>query len=227
MQLIRLSGLAFLTVLTVSSMAATTASAQPWYHYLGPRQTFTIHLSRGTLPGGPGAPIIECENGGKGTGEVEELTRFSNVVVRFTGCKVEDPKTKERCGIRSSSPKGEKEEIITNTLDGLLGRSDPALLDPAILLYSLRENKLTTLEAAEGTACPNVPETAVKGTVIGLILSAPLNALLLDLHVIFGTIKAILLLNLVLEKQTLEAYGISESWKALALLLFPKDFKIC
>ena len=226
MKRIRLLVLACLAVLVVGSIAATSASAKPWYHYLGPTQIITIHISRGTLSG-VGTPVVECENGGKGTGEVEELTRFSNVVVKFTGCKVEDPKTKERCGIRSSSPKGAAEEIITNTIDGLLGRSDPELLDPAILLYSLKENKFTTLEAAEGTACPNVPETAVKGTVIGLILNPPLNVLLLDLHVIFGTIKAILLLNLVLEKQTLSAYGVSASLKALALILFPKDFVIC
>jgi len=233
MRLIRLLLFALIAVTAVSVTAAATASAEfhPW-HYLGPHQTVTLHISPGRLVLPSGAETLrEVKCGAtKGTALVEEPTTFGNVKLTFTGCKVKE-KSGAECGVKSSNPAGGAGEILTFTIDGLLAATDDQFLEPALWLFSLDSSHRLTVLESEGAECTIAGAVEANPGFAALILLEPNPTVLgLDLHIVFGKNdpKAVLLLNGKLDETKLSIGGLSGAYlELLVLALFPKDFRLC
>jgi len=232
MRLIRLFLFALIAVTAVSVTAAATASAafHPW-HYLGPHQTVTLHISPGrlVLPSGvETSQEFECR-ATKGTALVEEPTTFGNIKLTFTGCKVRE-KSGHECGIKSAKPEGGPGEILTFTIDGLLAAALPSL-EPALWLFSLDSTHRLTVIESESTECSIAAAVEANPGFAALILLEPNPTVLgLDLHIVFGknNPKAVLLLNGQLDETKLNIGGRTGAYlELLVLALFPKDFRLC
>jgi len=230
MRIVRLVIIAFAAVIAICSIAVATASAEtfrPW-HYLGPNQTGTVHISAGGKLIGIGNSEVTC-GASKGTFAVAEPNVIENVQIKYKECKIISGT--EECPAHSTSPVGGVEEIITDTLDGLLATADVPPLDPAVYLYSLLSNNGLASIQVEGTGCTSFPKPAlVKGTIAGLILlPSCLTLCINDLHLLFAKAdpKSVILLSGLLQEAKAEVAGTQVFLYGLALVLFPQLFRLC
>lgn len=159
MKIARLVGLAFAAVLAVSAVVATAASAALPEFKPSTKQSFTTTSGTSTLAGGGNEVVCTADSS---TGEITGATSVGSVIVKFTGCK-SSGSGGSGCAQKSVGASG-TEEIVTTTLNGLLGtvKSAEAASETGLYLAPASGKKFTTLA---GTTC--TPESAVTGTIAG------------------------------------------------------------
>ena len=174
MKRMRRLGLGLMAGIVIGGLGAIPAMAAPEFLHEGKEvvhkalfvksKAATIYIEVG---GGTKYKIVctaSTANGKiKGTKEVE------GVVIKFTGCKAKEEEESQQCEVKSTSPAGSKEEIITKTLKGKLG---------AVASSEAASERGLSLEATTGTVfatitgslvCLPAETSEVKGALFGEI----------------------------------------------------------
>jgi hypothetical protein len=162
MKVARLFGVVLVAVFAMGALLASTASAIPKFTILPSNRAFTATSGLAVLRT-PGEKIaIDCAKS-TATGTITEVDEVS-VIIHYLECQgfknAEGP-----CTVKNAV-NGTAGLLITTSLRGLLGLIDPS--KSAGILFEPNTGKVF-LEFAALTAPCTAPETAVEGSVAGLL----------------------------------------------------------
>ncbi|HEX5852923.1 MAG TPA: hypothetical protein VFY36_07520 [Solirubrobacteraceae bacterium] len=166
-------GLSVVLALAVGGLVTTTALAVPEFLHEGKevvKKGFTVKSGAATIfvEIGETKYKIACTSS-SATGKIKGTKEVEAVVIKFKGCKAKENEEALQCEVKSTSPLGAKEEIVTKTLKGRLG---------TVAVAEAASERGLALEAAVGTAfttikgsteCLPAETSEVKGTLIGEI----------------------------------------------------------
>jgi hypothetical protein len=163
-----------LALLVLSMVAAASASAAlPEFKPVPTKKKFTGTSGTFTVKSGFG--IITCSKSTT-AGEITSASTLGKVVVKFTGCKIENSANGETCSMKS--PTGKEGEVITTTLQAELGTVKTTEAPSGVGLWIKQEGgekstKITTFEAP----CATPTTSTVNGSLIGEVVTVGKNQL--------------------------------------------------
>jgi hypothetical protein len=175
MRFTKMIGLCFAAAFAISGLAVTTAVAAPEFLHSAKevvKKGFTVKSKSGsTLIEITGTKYkIACKSS-LGSGRIKSLKEVENTVVKFKECRAKEGEAINECEVKSTSPPGGPEEIITKTLKGRLGEvaKAEATSERGILLEPLTGTVYVTIKGS--TECLPAETSEVKGSLIGEVAS--------------------------------------------------------
>jgi len=216
MKVIRLAGLAIIVVLAVSLVVASTASAGVYLFSPGSVGATFVGLSlAGVLKAG--ADSIECKDD-VNAGTIANVHLLGPFDIKFTSCVSNGPTA---TGCAANSLGAGEGEILTTTVHALLGLVLPAVglgLGGLLVLPTSGKRFVTVA----GNNC--TPETAITGSVAGLLEDNQGGHLILEALVLFiaNDIKKIDTLNGLVEPE-LVAFSEAATLATVEHLTFNRD----
>jgi hypothetical protein len=170
-----------LALATCLVLAGVASAADPEFVHLAAKGTFKA-LSDGPIFIRSASATVICEHESS-TGVGKTMDTFGNMVVKYTGCKV-DSGTGSGCTFKSRNPLGGAGEIITNTLKGELGLVATSEAASGVGILTKAENGAifttfetavpctTDVEAAEGDVAGEASPIKTLSTK-GIVIFAP------------------------------------------------------
>ncbi len=190
MRLTKMIGLCAAGAFAIGGLAVAHASAAPEFLHEGKEV-----LNKGFVvkSKGAGATLVELGEtkykivctGSTAVGKIKGKTEVDSVVVKFTGCRAKEAGEAVECEVKSTSPLGGKEEIITKTLKGRLGLvlAAEATSERGLLLLPSSGTVYVTITGS--TECLPAETSEVKGSLIGEI--KPVHTLKLKGELVYKT----------------------------------------
>ncbi len=100
------------------------------------------------------------------SGEIEAPKNLTKVKITLKECKGEETKTKKTCEVKSTSPTGGKEEIVTKSLKGELGSVSKTEAASEVGVLLVPESGSVWAEI-EGSCFSPITKAAIEGGLIG------------------------------------------------------------
>ncbi len=233
MRLIKSICLGLLAAIVLGGIAATSAIAVPEFLHEGKelvKKGFTVKSATATIffEVGMTKYKITCKSS-TSSGKVKGTTEVEGVVLKFKTCKAKSGEEIQECEVKSTSPLGAKEEIITKTLKGGLGvvAKAEAASERGLLLTPVTG---TVFVAIKGSAeCLPQETSEVKGSLIGEI--KPVKTLKVKGELVFKAAeeeKVQMIHKFVgeLPVHALEVYGVKAPLEAVASTEFEETFEV-
>jgi hypothetical protein len=171
MRLTKTLGLCLMIASAISGLAATVASAAPEFLHSAKevvKKGFTVKSKIGnTVIQLAGTKYkISCKSS-IGSGKIKSVKEVENTVVKFKECRAKEGEEIKECEVKSTSPPGGIEEIITKTLKGRIGEvaKVEATSERGILLEPVSGTVYVTIKGS--TECLPAETSEVKGSLIG------------------------------------------------------------
>ena len=179
-------GAVLAVTLTMSALTGTAWAITPEFlHSLKEvvKKGFTVKSKSGsTLIELAGTKYkISCK-ASMASGKIHSVKEVEAVVVKFTECKAKEGEEAKECEVKSTSPVGGPEEIITKTLKGRLGEvaGTEAASERGLLLEPASGTVYVTIKGS--TECLPAETSEVKGSLIGEIASVKTQKLKNELN---------------------------------------------
>jgi hypothetical protein len=166
-------GFGLVAGIVIGGLGAVPATAAPEFLHEGKEvvhKTFLVKSKAATIYFEVSGTKykIACV-GSTANGKIKGTKEVEGVVIKFTGCKAKEAEESTQCEVKSTSPAGAKEEIITKTLKGKLG---------TVASVEAASERGLSLEATTGTVfatitgslvCLPSETSEVKGSLVGEI----------------------------------------------------------
>jgi hypothetical protein len=174
MKCLKMIGASLLAALALGAVLASAATAAP-PEFLHEGKEVTLKGFK--VKSKTGLTIIELSgttykitcSSNTAEGKIKGKTEVEKVTGKFKGCKAKKGKEEKECEVKSTSPEGKKEEIVTKELKGHLGvvAHEEAESEVGLILEPASGEVYVTIKGS--TECLPKEMSEVKGSLIGEI----------------------------------------------------------